>query len=43
MEKHNLVLRTPASLYAAIKKESERLGVSVHELIIKTLNDEFMS
>lgn len=41
MKKHNLTLRTPLHLYEKIKKESEHIGVSVHELIIKTLNDKF--
>lgn len=39
---HNLLLRINGNLYQEIKKESEHIGVSVHELIVKTLNDKFV-
>lgn len=41
MEKHGIILRMPIELFKLIKKESEQQGVSVHELILKTLNDKF--
>jgi len=40
-EKHNLMLRINEDLYQEIKKESERLGISVHETIIICLLEKF--
>lgn len=38
MERKEIILRLPQNLYDLIKKESERLGISVHETIIYYLN-----
>lgn len=40
-KKKEILLRINPKLHGEIKKESERIGVSVHELIVKILNDKF--
>lgn len=40
-EKHNLMLRINKDLYQEIKKESERLGLSIHSLVVTALREKY--
>ena len=38
-ERKQITLRLPEKMYEALKQETERTGISVHELIVFAINE----